>query len=40
MNLRNAQGKATELEDLRNVTDKDREEFRMIVRLSSWKLGI
>lgn len=41
MDLRNIQEvKATELEDLLGVTDKDREKSKMIIRLLVWKLGM
>lgn len=41
MDLRNIQEvKATELEDLLDVTDKDREKSKMIIRLLVWKLGM
>lgn len=41
MDLRNIQEvKATELEDLLDVTDKDREKSKMIIRLLIWKLGM
>lgn len=41
MDLRNIQEvKATELENLLDVTDKDREKSKMIIRLLVWKLGM
>lgn len=41
MDLRNIQEvKVTELEDLLDVTDKDREKSKMIIRLLVWKLGM
>lgn len=41
MDLRNIQEvKATELENLLDVTDKDRERSKMIIRLLVWKLGM